>query len=176
MNATESDCDVPCAGDNSEMCGAPLRLNLYWSGAPLPPPPTLVETSYTGPWNLLGCYKYAYVPCLSVRKQLCDGSVHFENSDSNSERILESPKVTIPGGHYNTSVETCTEECHSEGYVLAGMQWADQCCTRINFLSSVGFSLLLTRLCSSRLRSCSPISWHGDASKGLYVALLGEPI
>ncbi|KAH9059870.1 WSC domain-containing protein [Lactarius vividus] len=104
MNATVSDCDVPCAGNLAEMCGAPLRLNLYWSGAPLPPPPTLVPTSSTGPWNYLGCY-----------------------NDSNSQRILESPIDSIPGGKFNTSVETCTDECYSQGYVVAGIEWAWQC-------------------------------------------------
>ncbi|KAH9059872.1 WSC domain-containing protein [Lactarius vividus] len=104
INATESDCDIPCAGDPTEMCGAPLRLNLYWSGAPLPPPPTLVPTSSTGPWNYLGCY-----------------------NDSDSQRILQSPIVTIPGGQFNTSVETCTDECHAQGYVVAGIEEAYQC-------------------------------------------------
>ncbi|KAH9059871.1 WSC domain-containing protein [Lactarius vividus] len=104
MNATVSDCDIPCAGDPTEMCGAPLRLNLYWSGAPLPPPPTLVPTSSTGPWNYLGCY-----------------------NNSNSQRILESPIDSMPGGRFNTSVETCTDECHAQGYVVAGIEWAWQC-------------------------------------------------
>lgn len=175
MNATDSDCNVPCAGDNTEMCGGSERLNLYWSGAGPPPPPTMVDTSSTGAWNLLGCYKYAFMPCLFDWKRICDDSVHFVNSDSNSDRILESPAVTIPGGPSNTTVENCTDECYSEGYVIAGVEWSDQCCTRINFLSSVGFSLL-TGLCFSRLRTSYQLSRHGDASKGLYVALLGEPI
>ena len=66
MNATETDCDVPCAGDSTEMCGAPSRINLYQSGATPPLPPTMVDVSLSGVWNLLGCYKYAfYMPCFS---------------------------------------------------------------------------------------------------------------
>ncbi|KAH9165919.1 WSC domain-containing protein [Lactarius sanguifluus] len=104
MNATESECNVPCGGDPTKMCGGPNRLNLYWSGAPLPPPPTLVPTSSIGPWNYLGCY-----------------------NDSDSQRILESPITKIPGGPSNTSVETCTDECRAQGYVVAGIEWAWQC-------------------------------------------------
>jgi iron transport multicopper oxidase len=65
MNATETDCDTPCAGDPTELCGSNLRLNLYWnSGATPNPPPTMVKSSSDGLWDLLGCYKYANIPLL----------------------------------------------------------------------------------------------------------------
>lgn len=62
MNATETDCGTPCAGDSTEMCGSSLRLNLYWNSSATPqPPPTMVNGSSDGLWNLMGCYKYAII-------------------------------------------------------------------------------------------------------------------
>lgn len=102
MNATDSDCNVPCSGNSSEMCGGSLFLNLYWSGAPPPPPATMVQTSPSGLWNLLGCY-----------------------NDSNSNRILETE--ILAGDMYSTSVESCTGQCSAQQYTLAGMEMARQC-------------------------------------------------
>jgi hypothetical protein len=65
QNATETDCNIPCPGDSTVMCGAnnPPRLDLYWNAsAPTPPSPNISAVSYTEPWNYLGCYKYAYFP------------------------------------------------------------------------------------------------------------------
>lgn len=104
MNATDADCNTPCTGNSSEMCGGPLFLNLYTSGAPPLPPPTMVQNSSSGQWNLMGCY-----------------------NDSNSQRILEREILDISGGRYNTSVETCTEACFDQSYRLAGVEWAWQC-------------------------------------------------
>ncbi|KAI9436607.1 hypothetical protein H4582DRAFT_401431 [Lactarius indigo] len=104
INVADSDCNIPCAGDSTETCGGTLRINLYWSGAPLPPPPILVPTSSSGEWILGGCY-----------------------NDSNSQRILELQMYNIPGGQFNTSVENCTDECYALGYVVAGVEWAWQC-------------------------------------------------
>lgn len=73
QNATQTDCDVPCAGDSTEMCGAvdpSPRLSLYCNlSATPPPPPSISQIDSTGTWNYLGCYKYAYVPYLFVWRQ-----------------------------------------------------------------------------------------------------------
>ena len=128
MNATETDCDVPCAGDSSEMCGAPLRLNLYQNiTATPPPPPTMVQSSSAGPWDLLGCYKYANVPCLFVRHGV-DILCVWQKSDSNGQRVLQE-LVNVTGGPFNTSVESCTEACYELGFVVAGLEIGS---TRLN--------------------------------------------
>jgi len=104
MNATETDCNMPCAGDPTEMCGSDRRLNLFWNSTSTPsPPPTMVQSSSTGLWDLRGCY-----------------------NDSNSLRVLEE-LVDIPGGPFNTSVESCTNACYDRGFVVAGLEWAWQC-------------------------------------------------
>ena len=47
---------MPCSGDASQSCGAGGRLNLFWSGAEPPPPPT--NSPEVGDWNYIGCYTY----------------------------------------------------------------------------------------------------------------------
>ena len=56
--ASLSDCNFPCPGNATEVCGAGNRLNLYWSGAtpPVPPAPPVIAQSY-GLWVSAGCYK-----------------------------------------------------------------------------------------------------------------------
>jgi WSC domain len=40
ISAVSADCNMPCGGDNTQICGGPARLNLYKSTS-LPPPPPL---------------------------------------------------------------------------------------------------------------------------------------
>lgn len=105
IDAPPTDCDMPCSGDPTQMCGAPLRQNLYWSNVPIPPGygPTLVDISVSGPWNLLACY-----------------------NDSSAQRILQY-QTDVAGGPFNNSVESCTEACYAQRYVVAGMGAATQC-------------------------------------------------
>ncbi|KAG5643834.1 hypothetical protein DXG03_009565 [Asterophora parasitica] len=64
--AAAADCNMPCSGDPSELCGAGGRINLYWSGkAPPAPPATVPEI---GKWKSLGCY--TYVPSSILRCSL----------------------------------------------------------------------------------------------------------
>lgn len=53
-NAPATDCNMPCAGNAAEVCGAGLRLNLFWSGQTPPAPPSIPAT--IGNWTSLGCY------------------------------------------------------------------------------------------------------------------------
>jgi len=50
-----ADCNMPCKGDPSEICGAGQRLNVYNSGRPPPPMPSIVPS--VGDWLSLGCYR-----------------------------------------------------------------------------------------------------------------------
>ena len=50
------------------------------------------------------------------------------NSDSNDARTLTEPQAVV-GGQYNNTVENCTEACKSSGYSLAGVEFAQECCT-----------------------------------------------
>jgi hypothetical protein len=46
-------CDVPCSGNLTEVCGAGNFLDVYWNGAPLPIIPQTVGT-----WKYYGCFSY----------------------------------------------------------------------------------------------------------------------
>ncbi len=63
-----------------------------------------------------------------VRKQTCDGCLRFANSDSNDARTL-TVKTQVDSGIFNNSVEGCVSACGDAGYPLAGVEFADECCT-----------------------------------------------
>jgi len=110
QNATETDCNTPCAGDSTEMCGAinPPRINLYCNTSATPPPaPTISQTSINGQWNYLGCYN--------------------DTDEGTPTTLGVSVTTKLPGGGENTTVENCTGECYIEGYVIAGMLWGNEC-------------------------------------------------
>jgi hypothetical protein len=170
QNATETDCNTPCAGDSTEMCGAinPPRINLYYNTvAPAPPAPSISQTDNTGSWDYIGCYKYAYCPF--VQKRFHDGSERFPNSDTDEgppTALGVSVTTSLPGGGDNTTVENCTNECGADGYPISGMMWGNQCCTRSNLFSSTRFSLL-KNLRSARLRLSNQLSVNGWGRQGL---------
>ena len=51
INATSSECSMPCSGDSSEMCGGPARLSYYQNTKYTPPS----VSSYSG-YTYQGCY------------------------------------------------------------------------------------------------------------------------
>ena len=57
-----------------------------------------------------------------------DGRMRCANSDSNNVRSLPV-QISVIGGQYNNSVESCVEACGAGGFSLAGMEFAQECCT-----------------------------------------------
>ena len=51
--AAPGDCSMPCAGNATEQCGGPNRLNLFWSGTSGPQ-----TNPGNGSWAFVGCYLY----------------------------------------------------------------------------------------------------------------------
>ncbi|KAF7327564.1 Copper radical oxidase [Mycena kentingensis (nom. inval.)] len=101
VNSTSSNCNLPCSGDASELCGGAGFLNLFWSGAEPPPPPSIPAS--IGDWVLLGCYS--------------------DNVDGQGRTLLDG--MNIPGSQ--VSLETCTSACFAAGMPLAGTEFADEC-------------------------------------------------
>jgi len=99
--ASSTDCSTRCTGNANELCGAGNRLDLYWSGAAPPPPPSIEPSS--GSWVSLGCY-----------------------SDNVNGRALTFGTSPV-GGASKNSVESCTAACSAAGYSLAGMEYSDEC-------------------------------------------------
>lgn len=95
-----TDCNSPCTGDPEESCGAPNRLNIFWSGAKPPPPPTI--PSSIGKWESLGCYS--------------------DNVEGQGRALVDGINVV---GQF--SLEGCTSACFTAGMPLSGAEFADQC-------------------------------------------------
>jgi glucan 1,3-beta-glucosidase len=98
---------MACAGNSAETCGGPDRLDLYgYGGASATSTSALASATATASagWNFRGCY-----------------------TDSVSARTLSHTEV-VPGGASGITVEACQTVCHSLGYTLAGVEYADECC------------------------------------------------
>ncbi|KAJ7479512.1 glyoxal oxidase N-terminus-domain-containing protein [Mycena latifolia] len=95
-----TDCNLPCTGDRNESCGGPGRLNIFWSGAEPPPPPTIPPS--IGKWESLGCYS--------------------DNVNGQGRSLVNA--VNVEG---QVSLETCTSACFDAGMPLSGTEFADEC-------------------------------------------------
>jgi len=51
--APDSDCNSPCVGDSTEICGGNSSLSIYWDGAD-PVQPAIVQS--VNDWRFQGCY------------------------------------------------------------------------------------------------------------------------
>ncbi|KAM0253661.1 hypothetical protein ACHAQJ_007173 [Trichoderma viride] len=91
-------CTMTCSGAPQETCGGPNRLDVYTLGTATGSAPPPVVTG----WNFRGCY-----------------------TDSVSARALIAESV--PGGPTSMTVEACQTVCKGLGYVLAGLEFADEC-------------------------------------------------
>ncbi|KAJ7287142.1 WSC domain-containing protein [Mycena rebaudengoi] len=70
-----TECNVPCAGDATEFCGAGNRLNLFTDGSALPTLPQEV-----GPWEYQGCFADSINPrTLPNNIATADGKVTVES-------------------------------------------------------------------------------------------------
>ncbi|KAJ7364626.1 glyoxal oxidase N-terminus-domain-containing protein [Mycena albidolilacea] len=95
-----TDCNQVCAGNSGEFCGGSGRLNIFWSGAEPPPPPTIPHS--IGKWESLGCYS--------------------DNTNGQGRSLVD--KVDVTG---QVSLETCTAACFSAGMPFSGAEFADEC-------------------------------------------------
>lgn len=103
---SESDCNMPCAGDSNQMCGAGNRLSIYSDGDfPIWPVPVTKDKDLPGDWEYKGCV-----------------------FDNNSPYILEWLWEDAP--NYDSSkmtIDFCLERCQRFGYSAAGVEYGRQC-------------------------------------------------
>ncbi|KDR82087.1 hypothetical protein GALMADRAFT_60064 [Galerina marginata CBS 339.88] len=98
--APATDCNMGCSGNSTELCGGPVRMNIFQSNKP---PPIIVQnvTSGTGLWSYQGCF-----------------------TDSVAARTLNTG-VNIPLG---TTPESCTAACQAAGpFTFAGVENGHEC-------------------------------------------------
>ncbi|KAH9967000.1 WSC domain-containing protein, partial [Russula compacta] len=92
-----ANCNMGCQGNPNEICGGPALLDLYNFTGTCPVGASVVPSVNT--WVSQGCY-----------------------SDSTSSRTLER---RVDAG--NVTVESCAEECQSQSFTIAGLEYAQQC-------------------------------------------------
>lgn len=93
---TTTDCNMACAGNSTELCGAGNRLTVFWNGKNATQPVTNPGPSG---WHSVGCY-----------------------SDSVNARTLPTGQ-NVPGGASNMTVGGCVTACANAGYSLAGVEY-----------------------------------------------------
>ncbi|KAF8855141.1 hypothetical protein BDZ45DRAFT_676433 [Acephala macrosclerotiorum] len=98
LRATETDCNKPCGGNATEICGKANRLSTYQNTIYYPPPaaPVHVQTSAGFVWQ--GCY-----------------------TEATAGRALTGATFTST----TMTVEACIASC--AGYTYAGIEYAGQC-------------------------------------------------
>jgi hypothetical protein len=129
------ECNTPCNGDKTEMCGGASRLSVFnYTG--------IIDTTSTnnnggagggagggggggttgtnnaalpGNWAYKDCYVYAFIFHYHTLQSHSDLS-----SDNANGRIFE---VNLGGSSTNT-VENCVSRCAAQNYTVAGMEFA----------------------------------------------------
>ncbi|EMC92658.1 hypothetical protein BAUCODRAFT_114446 [Baudoinia panamericana UAMH 10762] len=99
-NTSLTDCNMLCAANSSEFCGAGNRLNLYAAGSAIP---AVKPVSKTPPppagWASLGCF-----------------------NDSVGARTLSNAQYLD-----SMTIEECTSACAKAGYTFAGTEYGGEC-------------------------------------------------
>ncbi|KAJ7057174.1 WSC domain-containing protein, partial [Mycena amicta] len=95
--APASDCNMPCAGESTQTCGAGNRLSIYSANQ-------TTTTTPTGPTLPTG---WAYVSCMQ------DGNARLLNGYTFSNSSM--------------TVESCIGTCKARGFIYAGIENANEC-------------------------------------------------
>ncbi|KAF8212849.1 WSC domain-containing protein [Mycena galopus ATCC 62051] len=102
----QTECNMPCTGDASSICGGGFRLSVY-----AVPAPTIKKR--TARSNIRH----------SLERRTCPGAsapCYVDSCDNPALPFLssKSPLQTVP---------RCIAECAAANYKLAGLSWADEC-------------------------------------------------
>jgi glucan 1,3-beta-glucosidase len=141
---------MPCDGNPNETCGGPSRLDLYSLGTVSVPTGTQTSTSAaasasvtdTGDktWFFRGCY-----------------------TDSAARTLTHGNPVPDA-----ITVELCQSMCYEGGYILAGIEYTDQCCKFLFYIYLrfwVRAALLITILytdCDNSLHNGGTLAPEGN--------------
>ncbi|KAI1323225.1 hypothetical protein F5Y16DRAFT_351006 [Xylariaceae sp. FL0255] len=101
LNST-AECNTPCTGDSTEMCGGSGYLAIISDGTPqVYEPPTTQLSGLNGTWTYQGCYV----------------------DNLNNTRTL--PWQVFQTGYMTAT--TCLYQCGLFGYAAAGLEYGDEC-------------------------------------------------
>ncbi|KAG5717945.1 putative fungistatic metabolite [Termitomyces sp. T112] len=101
VQVDDSQCNMPCAGNTSQPCGAGNRLTIVSLGGSPTSAPAILNTA-NDQWNYQGCYH-----------------------DSQTARILPQ-KLAVPFPQFFT-LEMCAATCGAAGYTYAGVEYRNEC-------------------------------------------------
>ena len=90
-----------CAGDATEACGGSYLITVYYANKAASSPGSNVDPAKIAPFTYAGCY----------------------SDNSAAGRALQNQNADDP----NLTVEKCVASCKSQGYTIAGMEYANQC-------------------------------------------------
>jgi len=108
LAAVQSDCNDPCSGDSSEICGGGNRLTLYSKGKPqIYAPPAAQTSGLPMNWQYKGCLQ-DNIPA---------------TQDAN-EILSTFPYQVILA---NNTPTNCITQCQKYGYNAAGLEYGSQC-------------------------------------------------
>lgn len=97
----DSDCYEACAGDSTQLCGSPNRINIYLAATPpTPPGPVLIVGDNDSEYQYQGCYVDTVSP-----RTFCGYS--FTSS--------------------SMTAATCAAECYNRGFAYAGVEYSSEC-------------------------------------------------
>jgi Glyoxal oxidase N-terminus/WSC domain len=98
---SDSECNMPCSGKQSEFCGAGGRMSIYSNDTlKVFQPPAVQKTNLPGNWQYQGCLNDLANP-RSLKYQL----------------ILDT----------NNTAENCLSQCSKFGYGAGGMEYGREC-------------------------------------------------
>ncbi len=106
----ESDCNMPCDGDATQMCGAGMRLSVYGpvsTTTPTDPPAESGNPTTVGEFTYQGCY-----------------------ADSIAQRVLSGSTTTTD----DNTLTSCAAQC--AGYNYFGVEYGTQCFCGMDFDSA----------------------------------------
>ncbi|KAJ7853857.1 WSC domain-containing protein [Mycena leptocephala] len=75
--ANAGNCNTPCSGNSTELCGAGNFVDVYWNGAPIPVVPQQVGT-----WKYDGCFSDSTTSRVLPNRQIISGGVTVESCTS----------------------------------------------------------------------------------------------
>ena len=92
----DSDCNMACTGDNTQPCGGPDRINLFWNGTMTAAPTPVAANTSSGAdgWSAVGCY-----------------------TDDTGKRGLPV-KVNTAGGASKMTTQTCVDACYAASILV----------------------------------------------------------
>jgi hypothetical protein len=93
-------CNMPCAGDATQPCGGPSRLNLFHT------------TAVAGPQAYPGVNGFVHLGC-------------YAEGTTGRALTYGVSGATVPGAEM--TVDRCTAACLAANYLLAGVEYGGEC-------------------------------------------------